>query len=90
MASKRRLRRKQQRRGCLDKDSYPSEAAAERHVHHLLRRSGKDPMKAKAGFLRSYRCKFCDGWHVGNSNDHTSMDRFIGKLKRAGVIPGKT
>lgn len=90
MASKRRLRRKQQRRGCLDKDPYPSQAEAERQVYHLLRRSEKDPMKAKAGFLHAYRCQFCDAWHIGNSKDRTSIDRFIGKLKRAGVIPAQS
>jgi hypothetical protein len=47
-------------------------------------------MKAKAGFLHAYRCHFCDAWHIGNSKDRTSIDRFIGKLKRAGVIPAQS
>jgi hypothetical protein len=86
MSSKRRVRRKQQRRGCLDKDPYPSETAAEKQVYSLLRRSRNDPMKAKAGFLKAYRCKFCGAWHIGNQKDAASMSRFIGMLRDKGVI----
>ncbi len=86
MSSKRRLRRKKQRRGCLDKVAYPSERAAEGQVYVLLRRSAKDPMKAKAGFLKAYHCEFCGAWHIGNKKDATSIDRFIGMLRHKGVI----
>lgn len=86
MASKRRLRRKERRRSCLDKQAWPSQQLAEQHVAHLIRRNRKDPMTARAGFLKPYRCKFCDAWHIGNSKNPSSMDRFIGMLKRKGVL----
>lgn len=87
MASKRRLRRKQLRRSCQDKQDYPTEAAAMHRVWLLLRRNRKNAATARCGFLHAYKCQFCEHWHIGNSKDSSSIDKFIEKLKQGGLIP---
>lgn len=55
MASKRRLRRK----ACGDKVRHPTQTAA---VRHLIKLQRKDFARG----MRSYRCRWCGGWHVGH------------------------
>ena len=58
MSSKRRLRRK----SCTGKRKYNSKVEAEDSRFSLIRRGKVD------GYLDSYKCKFCDGYHLGRSN----------------------
>jgi hypothetical protein len=54
MASKRRLRRKM----CEAKRRYGSRKEAENVKERVKRQAG--------GFLNSYCCRFCHGWHIGH------------------------
>lgn len=52
MASKRRLRR----RSCESKIKHADQTAAVAHLRHL------------GAQYKTYKCKFCGGWHVGRPN----------------------
>lgn len=56
MASKRRLRRN----ACTGKTRHPNAATAQRHIAALTR-AGK-----WSGHMDAYRCRFCNGFHVGH------------------------
>ena len=55
MASKRR----QRRNACSGKQRHADQTAAVRHIISLKR-------TGDIGYVRSYRCRFCSGWHVGH------------------------
>jgi hypothetical protein len=57
VASKRRLRRK----ACGDKQRHADQAAAVKHIIQL-----KNSVRWNGNPIRSYRCTFCGGWHVGH------------------------
>ena len=59
MASKRRLRRN----ACDGEKRHPDKTRAVAHLIHLKK------LAMQSGFLasmRSYKCQFCHGWHVGH------------------------
>ena len=54
MSSKRRIRRKQ----CTSKKRYPTQTDAVGEMIGIKKRTGEK--------LHSYKCKFCNGWHIGH------------------------
>lgn len=55
MASKRRLRRN----ACTGKQRHATQEQAVAHaIHHRKHLGGS--------WLSAYRCRFCNGWHVGH------------------------
>lgn len=55
MSSKRRIRR----RACAGKQRHETQTEAVAHIIHLRQ-------SFPAERLRSYKCRFCGGWHVGH------------------------
>lgn len=58
MASKRRIRRKE----CGSKIRYATVELANAFIHSLFR------LGKKQGWLSAYKCKHCNGYHVGHPN----------------------
>lgn len=58
MASKRRLRRKQ----CGHKRRYENHDQATVAMHQIIQAG-----KKRGGWLRVYRCRFCNGYHFGHA-----------------------
>lgn len=57
MASKRRLRRNV----CSRKRRYASFEEAQMNAGRAMQRSGYT-----TGWMHAYRCKLCQGWHIGH------------------------
>lgn len=66
MASKRRQRRKQ----CDGKRRYKDQGEAMAGLRWVCKN-----FPNQVGQLRSYRCKFCNGWHLGHGIVYTFSDR---------------
>ena len=65
MASKRRIRRK----SCTGKQRHATPAKGHAHIARLHRSKGWQ------GRMDVYRCRFCNGYHVGHSKGGSSLTR---------------
>lgn len=61
----------EEERGCLGKERYPSQAAAD----GALKFFRGEPGERGAGALQSYACRFCGAWHLGHPGPMSREER---------------
>jgi hypothetical protein len=57
-------------RSCRGKQRHPTRAAAHAQLVHLVRTAG-----ALYGRYQTYRCVWCDGWHIGHRSRYRGQVR---------------